>query len=408
MRRLGRCVLVALAGTALACASESRRTDGTGVRDTLPNGTIVVRYDRRPEPAAGPLEPDLSIGVVEGDPHLVFGDVRGIEADRDGTIYVLDYQASEIRAFDAEGRFLRTLTRKGQGPGELTEANGMILVGDSVLWIQDHGKGRMIAMDLQGEELARVPMHVRSYGYIWSGTIDHRRRFWKPTFHSDEPSVWPPSEGLQESRSRGYLKSYDPATDVADSVYLGEQPWRSFIARNSRGGYSYYTIPNDPRTITIVDPAGGFWQASGTSYRIARLDEQGDTTLVIEVAGEPVLVTEEGRQRYVDLSSESSRVDRRVAEEIAALMPAAKQAISQLVVDDRGRLWARRTSADGEVATYDVFAPDGEHVGTVTLTFEPSQYLPLRIRHGRVYALVRDSLDVPAVVRTGPIPLEGW
>ncbi len=407
MRRLRRCVLIAVAGTALACLSESRRTTGTGVRDTLPNGTIVVRYDRRPEPAAVPLEPDLSIGVVEGDPHLVFGDVRGIEADRDGTIYVLDYQASEIRAFDAEGRFLRTLTRKGQGPGELTEANGMILVGDSVLWIQDHGKGRMIAVDLQGAELARVPMHVRSYGYIWSGTIDHQGRFWKPASHSDEPSVYPPSEGLQESRSRVYYKSYDPATDVADSVYLGEQPWRAFIAR-SRGGYSYYTIPNDPKTITIVDPARGFWQASGTSYRIARLDERGDTTLVIEVAEEPVLVTEEERQRYVDLSSESSRVDRRVAEEVAALMPAAKQAISQLVVDDRGRLWARRTKAHGEAPTYDVFASDGEHVGTVTLTFEPSQYLPLCIRHGRVYALVRDSLDVPAVVRTGPIPLEGW
>lgn len=407
MRYVWQCTLFAVSGAALACITESSGTPAAGVRDTLADGTVVVRYERSFAPRAPALAPDLSIGVMEGDLNYVFGDVRGIEADSAGTIYVLDYQAAEVRAYDAEGRYLHTLTRKGRGPGELTEANGMILIGDSALWIQDHAQRMMIAVDLRGEELTRVPMHVRSYGYMWNGTIDHQGRFWKPTSHSNEPRVYPPPEGLNESRSRRYLKSYDPRTDVTDSVYVGDVVYRSVVSSNNRGT-TYYSIPNDPSTITVVDAAGGFWQTSGTDYRIARLDERGDTTLVIEVPAEPVPVTGQDRQDYVDRIVERSPGERRAAEEVAGLMPEFKPVIAQLILDDLGRLWVRRAPVQGAPTTYDVFNPDGEYAGTVQLGFEPSQYLPIRIRRGRIYALVHDSLDVPSVVRTGVEPVGAW
>ena len=98
------------------------------------------------------------MGTGDGDLATVFGDVRGIEAGRYGTIYVLDYQASEVRAFDREGRFLHTVASKGEGPGELTEANGMILIGDTLLWIQDHAKWMMIGVDREGKEVARLTL----------------------------------------------------------------------------------------------------------------------------------------------------------------------------------------------------------------------------------------------------------
>ncbi|HEX9727099.1 MAG TPA: 6-bladed beta-propeller [Gemmatimonadales bacterium] len=404
MRHLPCFTLAAISVVTLGCGVESRTPSVEWIRDTLPDGTVAARYGRLAEPQLPPFQTDLSIGVTEGDPNLIFGDVRGIEAGGDGTIYILDYQASEVRAFDANGRFLRRLTSKGAGPGELTEANGMVLIGDSALWIQDHGQGMMIAVDLNGEELTRVPMHVRSYGYMWNGTIDDRGRFWKPTTHSDEPRQYPPKEGLNEGHARVYLKSYDARAEITDSVFVGEDTYRSFVARNNQGGHTYRTIPYYPRIITIVDPAGGFWHTSGTAYRIARLDERGDTTLVIEVAAEPLPVTDQDRQRYVSDEVQSSPDDRRVAEQVAALMPAFKPAIAALVMDDTGRLWVRRTAAAGETPTYDVFKPNGDYDGSVTLAFAASEYLPLRIRRGRVYGLVRDTLDVPSVVRAAPLP----
>ena len=65
------------------------------------------------------LKEDLSIGGRDAEGDYAFGQARQVAVDDAGTIYVLDQQASHVKAFDAAGRYLRTIGRKGQGPGEL-------------------------------------------------------------------------------------------------------------------------------------------------------------------------------------------------------------------------------------------------------------------------------------------------
>ena len=79
--------------------------------------------------------------------------------------------------------------------------------------------------------------------------------------------------------------------------------------------------------------------------------------------------------------------------------------IASLTVDDEGRLWVGRTVAPGTYPQFDLFTRDGHYLGSVEFTFEPAGFLPFRVRHGRVYAIVRDDLDVPFVVRTAPVGL---
>ena len=55
-------------------------------------------------PVVNEVQVDLRFGSVEGDdPNLTFGDIRGVEAASDGTIYVLDYLAAEVRAYSPDG-----------------------------------------------------------------------------------------------------------------------------------------------------------------------------------------------------------------------------------------------------------------------------------------------------------------
>ena len=400
-----RLLLLAI-GAVGACDSAGSRAGAEVVRDTLPNGAVLLRYAALPPPAADPLALELSIGVLEGEPYETFGDIRSIEADDDGTIYVLDHQASEVRAFDADGRFLRTLTRKGQGPGELTAANGMILAGDRTLWIQDHGQWRMIGVNLEGEEVGRFPMFVLSYGYVWNGTVDDRGRFWKPATHSDAPRVFPPEPGLQERSARVYQKWFDPATEATDSVFLGEVINRMHVTRVS-GGWMNRGIPFSSQPITLVDPAGGFWTTPGDTYRIVRLDERGDTVLVLEVDVAPEPVTREDLEGFIETLVERAPDQRRAAEELVGVAPATKPVVDQLNLDDAGRLWVRRRAAEDENPRYDLFARDGQYLGSVRLGFRPAPYLPPRIRDGKLYALVTDSLDVHTVVRANLPPLPG-
>lgn len=400
MTRLARvlvCQLLPLA--VLGCDGGSSGAPGVvSTRDTLADGVVRVLYEALPDSVDRRVEVDLRIGTLDGDAPYVFGDVRGIDADAEGTIYVLDYQASEIRAFGPDGQYLRTVASEGGGPGELTEANGMILLGDSLLWVQDHAQWTFLALRTDGIEVRRVPMHVRNYSYVWNGTVDDHGRFWKPTTHSVEPRGMPPEEGLQESSARSYLVRLDPSSQVKDSIFLGERTSRYHVTRRGNGWMSR-TVPYQPNPITIVDPSGGLWMTDGSAYRIARLDDSGDTLMIVEAGVPPPSVTEEDRDVLVSSMLERGEEFRRAAEDLANVLPETKPAISGLVVDDEGRLWVRRGEDERREPRFDVFGPDGTFEMAVRLGFRPAPYLAIRIRDGRVYALVRDELDVPYVVR---------
>ena len=81
---------------------------------------------------------DLKFGSRDGaDPNFIFGEIGGIQVASDGTIYVLDNRALEVRVFSSEGEYLRTIVRRGEGPGEILRSNGIILSGDTLPWINE-------------------------------------------------------------------------------------------------------------------------------------------------------------------------------------------------------------------------------------------------------------------------------
>ena len=401
-----RAPLVLISAAAVtACATDSPA--GGPVRGTLPNGAVLVRYPGLPaidsiDPEVIEAKVDLQFGSLEGDdPNFLFGDVRGIQAASDGTIYVLDYQAVEIRAYSQGGEYLRTIVRRGEGPGEISEANGIFLAGDSILWINDHRKWAIIGVDPAGEEVRRFDMPVRSYGYIWEGTFDDRGRFWNLTDHSDEDEgeYTEPEPGLFSEPYRSYYKSYDLATEAVDSVYLRDQSYTSFIVETSDGGRWYAAIPFEASDITVVNPSGGFWHANTASYRLARTSESGDTLVIIEASLPVQPVTAEDRSAYVQSIVDSEPDNRRGAEAIAALMPDVKPILQAFFVDDEDRLWVQRSTANDTPPFYDLFSEDGDYLGSVRFAFEPAPYSKLWVRHGNIYTWVVDELDVPSVVR---------
>ena len=411
MKNIRRYALLILVFVTTGCAREIQDTTFSATREILPNGAVSLHYSNLSDGRNITVRSDLQIGVMDGEPEYIFGDIRGIEAGRDGTIYVLDAQASEVRSFDADGRFIRIVAPKGEGPGEISGANGMIMVSDSILWIQDHAKWRMVGVNPLGIELSTLPMHILSYGYIYSGTVDNSGRFWKSHSQSRTPNTFPPNEGLGTGSAEGYLISFDPQSDTRDSLSLGRTEYRTFVSKTARGGYRHYRIPYDPRVSVHVDPDGGFWQMEDHTYRIARLNARGDTVLVIKVEVDPIPVTRKDRQTYVDALVERSPDQRSAGEAVAALMSEFKPVIKDLVIDDVGRIWVMRLNKDGDLGTegetprFDIFDHDGAYQGSVTLDFNIAPYLPIRVRNDRIYALSVDSLGVPSVVRTPPIRL---
>ena len=85
------------------------------------------------------LEEDLSIGKVD-DSNYLFYLVRDIEVDNQGNIYVGDMSNCRVQKFNKDGKYIQTIGRQGQGPGEferptkirINEKSGNIYVQDSV------------------------------------------------------------------------------------------------------------------------------------------------------------------------------------------------------------------------------------------------------------------------------------
>ena len=71
-----------------------------------------------------------SIGVEIGDSNYVFASIDALAHGPDGNIYLLDRGAACVRVYSPGGEFIRRISRQGNGPGEITAAFGMAVLGD--------------------------------------------------------------------------------------------------------------------------------------------------------------------------------------------------------------------------------------------------------------------------------------
>ena len=80
--------------------------------DTLSN---VTQIDHSVDPAFNLM---LADSVHYSDPNLLIGTVSSITSDSNGRVYIADSDQFTIHRFDADGTFLESFGRDGEGPGE--------------------------------------------------------------------------------------------------------------------------------------------------------------------------------------------------------------------------------------------------------------------------------------------------
>ena len=150
----------AAAVVVLACGGDSD-TGGrwAGTVDTLENGVVLVS-----NPATGIWDSTTSwrlieetrIGSVDGDGPDVFSVVIGLEADELDRIYVLDRQIQEVRVFEENGSYVRTLGRAGEGPGEFRGADGLGWGPQGRLWVVDHDGAAWVITGAESRHVRRL------------------------------------------------------------------------------------------------------------------------------------------------------------------------------------------------------------------------------------------------------------
>ena len=90
------------------------------------------------------LELVRKIGDVDTeDEHLAFNFPSDVTADKDGNIYILDSANARVQKFGPDGKYLATIGRKGQGPGEFIFPDALSLDKDGNLIVADPAQNRV-------------------------------------------------------------------------------------------------------------------------------------------------------------------------------------------------------------------------------------------------------------------------
>lgn len=137
-----RSVLIALAtaATLLAACSDNPSTTPSSTTTTDSAGIEIVTSDPWNPEARCTLadNPTLSLGTTEGDgPHILFQVLHAARLS-DGSVAVLDGSSGEIRVFSETGEHLRSMGRRGEGPGEFRGPWLFWVLPGDTLWASDY------------------------------------------------------------------------------------------------------------------------------------------------------------------------------------------------------------------------------------------------------------------------------
>jgi 6-bladed beta-propeller len=322
---------------------------------------------------------DRAVALGEGAEGL--GRIVSVVADSPGRIYVADGLDQRIHVFGPDGRPLRSMGRRGGGPGEFRALYSLAWVGDTLAAL-DPGNARITLLTRDGRPAGT--WHTQAL----SGDARVVRLYPAGLRQFFALAVRPAAGGSE----RVYVR-YGPAgpSDTLPGPAFDPRSRASAVAcHRPDGGISFFDVPFAPSALTTLAPDGDFVQVWLADYRIVFLHPGGDTARVVERGRVPVPITdEEWRTATASYEEFLGRNVGAGCEPRSLPRATAKPAVRHVLFDDERRLWVEATTAAGW--EWDVFDPSGQLLGTMPAPSRDEHVEPF-VRNGRIYLVTADSL----------------
>ena len=117
----------------------------------------VLVYD------ADSLKPLRKIGTTGHHHELTtpgdFARPTGLAVDADGNLYVCDTLNNRIEIFDADGKFISTFGKAGDGPGYFSRPKGIAIDNDNHIWVADGVQDRVQVYNQEAQLLISFGGH---------------------------------------------------------------------------------------------------------------------------------------------------------------------------------------------------------------------------------------------------------
>jgi hypothetical protein len=353
---------------------------------------------------------DLRIGTPAGEPEYQFGILGFMDVDDAGNIYVVDAMAREVRVFDAQGSYLRTVGGPGSGPGEFSAGVAFaFLDNEGGLVVPDLGNVRVNRYAPDGTFLSSFPLQFQQgVPRLWA--MDDSGRLMAQLQGRN-------IEGFATLAEGDPIVVYDTTGTVVDTVAL--LPKGQTLAETNDEQVLIRLFAPEPWWVPTAD--GSIYYAMSDQYKIFLNDPQGLLTRIVTLDAEPKPVEETDQEAIVALlrrqAIQAGAPAAAVDQQLQAVRFAENYPLFGLMfLGPEETLWVQRVQSArdmaeeaGEEAEYSPFDPqdigsaewdlfdrEGRYLGVVAL---PERYSPRAIHGDHIYGVWRDELDVQYVVR---------
>jgi len=370
----------------------STTTDSAGVRITTSSAPAFTEATRWTVDTT----PIVDIGS-DTDTTAQFDDVPAALLVGD-TIIVADGSDLVLRYFDLRGNALKTVGRKGAGPGEYENIRTLERAGDSLL-IHDAQQERATLLHTSGSFGRTFRVQRDAKGGTWSVPIGRWR---------DGRFLLAGQSGVSSAMpvgpvSRTFAVMRYGASGAFDTL-LKEAPGGETVAITSRRFVSDLEPPYARHTIARFHP-DGFWLGTADAARIDRFDRNGRLAASLRWSAPDVRISPseqddwrtDRRAGIASMSGEFAELKAAIDQAVGLVdFPASRPPYRTFLVNDT-HLWVQRVpawSAQNVATEWDVFDANGAWLGLVNM---PARVVPLDIAGDRIVALWRDDNDVPHV-----------
>jgi hypothetical protein len=337
------------------------------------NGIPVIYNPKQPVPAKGTpnrLIPrqDLIIGQSDGDDNYIFSTLRSIQVDNEGNIFALDSKEGKIKEFDKYGKHLRTIGKKGPGPGEWQVPSRMHLTPDERLAILDRGNNRIGFYSLQGECLSEISTAKWDFLQL---RVDSRSHIYADYLAFSDKGV-----------SQKLLK-FDSSLNLLATIAESQSDMK--LPR--------FNIMTDRFVYDIIRGDQLAW-AYTTRYEIQISNLEGKTIKKIVKDYDRINITEKDKRDIIQgRYGEAGPPQRLILE-----FPTHFYPIQSIVVDDKGQFYVRTYERDSKGNySIDVFNSEGIYSAKFSL---PAADILSTVRQDKLYCLVEENEEgIPQVKR---------
>lgn len=325
------------------------------------DGVTIVKNPKKPmyDENVVQLEEELRIGGAQGKWEYMFSQIKDVAVDRKERIYVLDSKEAHIKVYDKNGNYLRTIARKGQGPGELELPVQIQITTHQEIMVHDLSVISLSFFSLNGEFLRKMP------------------------------SIKMPMPALLVMDSNGDL--------IGQFTIMDGRP-KGALMKFASNKEKLFTVtevdPYQTDAYNLIKPTMPFnvsqedniiWAVS-TKYEINIIGPEGTLLKNITKDYVPVKIKEEDKEKiYLKIFKRKTIPPGKKAE-----LPKYFHPIGSIHMDNEGRIFVRTPQkSENGFYYYDVFGSEGKYMAKVPL--KTIQDTPLVWEKNKLYTIEQDE-----------------